>query len=158
MQEGHKYNILYVDDEESNLRIFQTAFKRLYNVTIASSAEDAVPLLKEKEFHLIITDQKMPKVTGVEFLAQILDEHPEPVRMVLTGFSDVSAIIDAINTGKVYKYITKPWSKQALKDIIDEGLSEYEKERQKKEQLLTLQKELEEQKRLIEQLKSQLVP
>lgn len=151
------YNILYVDDEESNLRIFQTAFKRLYNITIAASAEDAITLMKDNDFHLIITDQKMPKITGVEFLAKILDDYPDPVRMILTGFSDAEAIIGAINTGKVYKYITKPWSKSELHQIIEEALAEFQKERNKKKLIDELQSELEEKERIIKGLRSQIV-
>lgn len=151
--QSNDYNILYVDDEESNLRIFQTAFKRLYNVTTASSADDAIQLLKEKEFHLIITDQKMPKTTGVEFLAKILDDYPDPVRMILTGFSDAEAIIGAINTGKVYKYITKPWSKNELKGIIDEAILAFKKEQDKKILIKELQQQLEEKEAELQKLR-----
>ncbi|MGB0525157.1 MAG: response regulator, partial [Flammeovirgaceae bacterium] len=137
--------------------IFQTAFKRSYNITVAASAEEAIKLLKENEFHLIITDQKMPKVTGVEFLAQILDDYPDPVRMILTGFSDAEAIIGAINTGKVYKYITKPWNKSELKQIIEEALIEFNKERDKKSRIVALEQELEAKEQMIQELKAQLV-
>lgn len=152
----NEYNILYVDDEESNLRIFQTAFKRLYNITTASSAEKAIELLEEKEFHLIITDQKMPKVTGVEFLAKILDKYPDPIRMILTGFSDAEAIIGAINTGKVYKYITKPWNKSELRSTIEEALGEFKKERDKRSKLLELEQEVAAQNQLINELRAKV--
>ncbi|RMG65575.1 MAG: response regulator [Bacteroidetes bacterium] len=118
--------ILYIDDERQNLIAFKASFRRTYEVLTAQSGEEAIALLDtHPEVEVIISDQRMPSMTGVEFFERILPRHPEPVRMVLTGYSDVQAIIEAINKGQVYYYITKPWNHKELKLIIDKGLEAY---------------------------------
>jgi response regulator RpfG family c-di-GMP phosphodiesterase len=148
-----KYTILYVDDEESNLRIFKTAFKRYYKIHIATSAALGLELLKQEEVHLIVTDQKMPKMTGVQFLAELLHEHPKPVRIILTGFSDMNAIIDAINVSHVYRYVTKPWDKWAMKKVIDDALEVFQQEEDITKHISELQAENEELYQKISSLK-----
>lgn len=118
-------HILYVDDEEHNLTAFRATFRRNYTVHTALSAADGTAILREHPIEVIITDQRMPGVTGVQFLEQILTDHPEPIRMVLTGFADIEAIIDAINKGEVYRYITKPWEESDLKMIIDSAVETF---------------------------------
>lgn len=118
-------HILYVDDEEHNLTAFRATFRRNYTVHTALSAADGAAILREHPIEVIITDQRMPGVTGVQFLEQILADHPEPIRMVLTGFADIEAIIDAINKGEVYRYITKPWEEGDLKMIIDSAVETF---------------------------------
>lgn len=110
--------ILYVDDEAANLRTFKAAFRREFKIHLAESASDAIDILREKEVHVIVTDQRMPETTGVEFLQSINNEFPDQVRMILTGFSDLEAVIDAINSANVYRYITKPWDEDDLRDTI----------------------------------------
>jgi len=118
--------ILYVDDELENLTVFKAAFRRDYKVFTAVSAHDGVDILKTKSIKVIITDQRMPEVTGIEFLESVIPEYPESIRMILTGFSDVEAIIQAINKGQIYRYITKPWTKEELKVNIDNAIETYE--------------------------------
>ncbi|ELR70489.1 two-component response regulator [Fulvivirga imtechensis AK7] len=117
----NKPKILYVDDEENNLIVFKSSFRRFYEIYTASSAADGLKIIQENDISVIITDQRMPGMTGIEFLKQ-LPEDLLAIRMILTGFSDVSAIIEAINSGKVYRYITKPWDKDELKMTIDNAL------------------------------------
>lgn len=117
--------ILYVDDEEDNLTVFNSAFRRDYEVHLALSGQEGLEILKKQEIQLIITDQRMPEMTGIQFLEKIIPDYPDCIRMILTGFSDIEAIIQAINTGRVYRYITKPWSKEELKINIDKGLETY---------------------------------
>jgi serine phosphatase RsbU (regulator of sigma subunit) len=117
--------ILYVDDEEDNLTVFNSAFRRDYEVHLALSGREGMEILKKHEIHLIITDQRMPEMTGIQFLEKIIPDYPDCIRMILTGFSDIEAIIQAINTGRVYRYITKPWSKEELKINIDKALETY---------------------------------
>jgi signal transduction histidine kinase len=117
-----QFSILYVDDEQHNLNSFKAAFRRHYKILIANSASEALELLKTEIVHLIITDQRMPEMTGVEFLEHALQLYPESIRIILTGFSDVEDIIRAINTGRIYRYITKPWNEQELKMTIDLAL------------------------------------
>ncbi|WP_020532128.1 response regulator [Flexithrix dorotheae] len=140
---SEKYNILYVDDEESNLRIFRTAFRRHYNIFTASSALVGFEILRTEDIHLIISDQRMPNMTGSEFLSKVYLENPAPIRMILTGYSDMAAIVEAINSGKIYKYITKPWEKDKLKLIFDEALLHFENSSKSTERNKQLQKEVE---------------
>ncbi len=120
-----KTTILYVDDELDNLQVFKSAFRRKYDVITTQSPEEALQHLQEKEIPVIITDQRMPEMTGIELLAK-LPPKIETVRMILTGFSDVEAIIDAINRCNVYQYITKPWNRDELGIIIDNAVQRYQ--------------------------------
>lgn len=117
--------ILYVDDEEDNLTVFNSAFRRDYEVHLALSGQEGFEILKKHGIQLIITDQRMPEMTGIQFLEKIIPDYPDCIRMILTGFSDIEAIIQAINTGRVYRYITKPWNKEDLKINIDKALETY---------------------------------
>lgn len=123
-------SILYIDDEQDNLTVFYSAFRRNFKVYLANSGPEGLEVMKKQTIHLVIADQRMPEMTGIEFLEKIKLEYPDCIRMVLTGFTDVEAIIEAINKGRVYRYITKPWSKDDLKMIIDHALETYELKQQ----------------------------
>ena len=114
----NKIKILYVDDEVNNLNSFKATFRRDYDIKTAESGDEAIALVKENDFNVIITDQRMPNMTGVEFLEKIIPDHPEPMRILLTGYTDITAVVDAVNKGKIYHYITKPWEESALKIVI----------------------------------------
>lgn len=120
-QKNSNYNVLYVDDEAHNLTAFTAAFRRDYNIYTAISGVDGMEIFANNDIHVIVTDQRMPNMTGVQFLQRVPDE-PDNIRIILTGFSDIESIVDAINTGKVYRYITKPWDKNELKITIDNAL------------------------------------
>jgi response regulator RpfG family c-di-GMP phosphodiesterase len=126
-------HILYVDDEIHNLNAFKASFRRLYTVFTASSGEEAEEVLSKQEIHIIISDQRMPKMTGIEFFESILDKYPEPIRMLLTGYADINAVIDAINKGQVYKYFSKPWNDDELKQNIDKAYEVYSLRKENKE-------------------------
>jgi sensor histidine kinase YesM len=119
------FSILYVDDERPNLLSFKASFRRDYRIFTASSGKEALEIMDQQPIDLVISDQRMPEMTGVELLEQVLNRYPDPVRMVLTGYADIKAIIDAINKGKVYYYITKPWKHDELKLVIDNALEAY---------------------------------
>ncbi len=121
---NNKYGILYVDDEESNLRIFRRAFKRDYLLFTALSGEEAIQILEENasQIQLIITDQKMPQMTGVEFLEAILPKHEDKIRMILTGYSDISDIMHALNHCGIFRYMVKPWKKPEVLVSIEQAL------------------------------------
>jgi len=131
--DNEKSEILYVDDEETNLLGFSSAFRRFYTIYTAKSGSDAIGILKEHPtIKIIITDQRMPEMTGIQFLESIIPEYPDPIRMILTGFSDIEAIIKSINVGNVFRYLTKPWEEKDLKQIIDTAISVYDLESEKK--------------------------
>ncbi len=126
-----KPKILYVDDEEENLLVFKATFRKNYQIITASSAAEGLQLLVDNPVELVISDQRMPEMSGVDFLNSLPDK-PENVRMILTGYSDMEAIIEALNSGKIYKYIGKPWEKAELQKVIDQAL-QFQLERGKKE-------------------------
>lgn len=125
-REAHlKAPVLYVDDEESNLVLFERVFEDDYEIHTARSAREAIDILRRQAIHLVITDQRMPGMTGVQLLEVIQAEFPETVRMILTCYSEVDAIINAINMGRVYQYITKPWEENELRVVIDRALETF---------------------------------
>jgi PAS domain S-box-containing protein len=111
--------ILIVDDEEAILETMTFTFEDDYEVLTAASASRALELLDESgPVAVVISDQRMPEITGVEFLARVFERYPTTVRIILTGFADMDAIIRAINDGHVYAYITKPWEPDQLKQVV----------------------------------------
>ncbi|MFY0625842.1 MAG: response regulator [Reichenbachiella sp.] len=117
-----KYRILYVDDEEVNLRIFERAFKRYYEVFTAINGQDAIKLLQDHPMDLIMTDQRMPNMTGVELLLKIVPKYPNIVRMIMTGFSDEGEISKVDDEVGLDRFLVKPWNKDDLKDEFDKAL------------------------------------
>lgn len=113
-----KVAVLYVDDEINNLNSFKAVFRRDFQVYTAISGEEGQKILRENKIQVIITDQRMPEMTGVEFLESIIPEFPEPMRILLTGYTDIQAVIDAINKGQIYYYLNKPWDEQQLSVVI----------------------------------------
>jgi two-component system, NtrC family, response regulator HupR/HoxA len=121
-----KYELLLVDDELANLQKLQRTFMNQYNVHLAQSGEEALRILQKLPMDAIITDQKMPNMTGIEFLEFSQKIYPNLVRIVLTGFTEVDDLIAAINTGKVHKYITKPWEPDDLRLAVQDALEKME--------------------------------
>ena len=118
------YNILYIDDEVINLRVFKSVFRREYNVLIAHCGEDGLRILDENDIHLIITDQRMPNMTGVEFLKKVQKKIPTkpPNRIILSGFSKSKDIDVAIKKYSLYMFISKPWDVDDLRDKMNEAI------------------------------------
>jgi len=115
-----KASILYVDDELNNIQIFTGLFRRYYNVYSATSAKEAIKILNcTKHIEVIITDQRMPEVTGVDLLQSIISEFPDILRIILTGYTDVQALIRSINEGMIFYYLVKPWDEKHLHQVID---------------------------------------
>ncbi|MES2567704.1 MAG: hybrid sensor histidine kinase/response regulator [Bacteroidota bacterium] len=111
--------VLYVDDEENNLVAFRANFRKIYDVYTADSAKKALEILKETHIQILISDQRMPDITGVEFLEQTVELYPESIRLLITGQADIEVVIEAINRGQVSKYIQKPWDWDKLSIAID---------------------------------------
>ncbi len=126
-------NVLYVDDELNNLVSFKAVFRIKYNVFTALSAEEAIKILHEKPINIIITDQRMPQMKGVEFLESILDTFPDPIRILLTGYADMNAVIDAVNKGKIFHYLSKPWNEEELDMTINRAFEVYKQKMDEKE-------------------------
>lgn len=133
-------NVLYVDDEENNLSAFKASFRRYFNVYTALSATEAKVILSQNDIHVLITDQRMPETLGTELLAEAVVEYPDQIRILLTGFSDIEAIKDAINRGQIYHYLQKPWNDDALKETIENAYKIYHLK--KKQQDLSQQLQL----------------
>lgn len=127
-----KISVLYLDDEENNLTSFRASFRRDFEVHTTTRPAEAVDMLNNNEIHLIIADQKMPEISGVEFLELVKNEFPDPVRMLLTGYADIQAVIDAINRGQIYRYITKPWDEQELRMVLENAYEIFQTRRELK--------------------------
>jgi DNA-binding NtrC family response regulator len=125
--------VLYVDDEINNINSFKAAFRRDFEIFTAISAKEGRAILDSQEIGVIITDQRMPGMTGIEFLESILPIYPDTIRILLTGFSDINAVMDAINRGQVYKYLVKPWQNDELKMYIENALEIYNLRKENKE-------------------------
>jgi response regulator RpfG family c-di-GMP phosphodiesterase len=110
-----KTKILYLDDEENNLVAFKALFRREFDVFTTTSPQEAVAYLNENEVAIILSDQKMPGLSGVEFFELTLADFPNAVRIIVTGYADIEAVIDAINRGQVYRYVAKPWNENDLR-------------------------------------------
>jgi Signal transduction histidine kinase len=169
--------ILYIDDEPENLRGFQFLFKRFYKIFVAKSAKEGLEILKENPIKLILADQRMPEMSGVDFFEIAADLYPHAIRIILTGYSDIEAIIKAINKGKIFKYVTKPWDQDELRLIIDNALWSYnisaenrnlienlkeanlnleQKVKERTEEILKQKKEIEEQRDLAKHQRDQI--
>ena len=120
------YKIIVVDDEPNNLRVLERLFRHDYEVITAESGEEALRLLSEHDAALVITDQRMPNMTGVELLKRTADIRPHMVRIILTGYTDIETLVEAINSGLVYKYVTKPWNNEELRLTVNRALEHYE--------------------------------
>jgi adenylate cyclase len=140
-----KFSLLYVDDEEHNLISFEATFRKEYKVHTAKSAEDGIAAMRENDIKLVITDQRMPDMTGIQFLEKIAPEYPDTIRMILTGFSDIGVIIEAINSGRVFRYITKPWDENELRMTIENAKQLFGLQINNKELMTSLQQKVEEQ-------------
>src|SRR3989338_7321512 len=126
--EEKKINVLYVDDEIDNLNAFKAVFRRDFEVFIAESADEGMKIIenKENDIHIVLTDQRMPNITGVEFLASLVKDFPQIMRVLVTGYADLTTVIDAINKGEVYRYVSKPWDNVELKNLILQAFEVYD--------------------------------
>jgi CheY-like chemotaxis protein len=131
-----KLKILVVDDEPDNLDLLYRTFRRDFNVLKADSGVQALDILAtEGEVAVIISDQRMPEMKGTEFLSKTLPQFPDTVRIILTGFTDIEDLVEAINAGQVYKYITKPWDPGELKAVVQRAAETYDLLKQRTEEL-----------------------
>jgi response regulator RpfG family c-di-GMP phosphodiesterase len=133
MEQDSKIKVLYVDDEENNLIAFKASFRRDFTIFTAISAIAAKDILAENEINVLITDQRMPVTTGSELLAEVVKQYPDQIRILLTGFSDIDALKDAINLGQIYCYLQKPWDEEELRSTIKKAFEIYRLKREQEE-------------------------
>jgi response regulator RpfG family c-di-GMP phosphodiesterase len=136
LEKPKKPKMLVVDDEPDNLDLLYRTFRRDFNVLKADSGMQALELLSTQgEVAVIISDQRMPEMKGTEFLSKTLPQFPDTVRIILTGFTDIEDLVEAINSGQVYKYITKPWDPGELKAVVQRAAETYDLLKQRTEEL-----------------------
>lgn len=136
MERPKKPKMLVVDDEPDNLDLLYRTFRRDFQVLRAESGVRALEVLaSEGEVAVIISDQRMPEMKGTEFLSRTVPQFPNTMRIILTGFTDVEDLVEAINSGQVYKYITKPWDPSELKVVVQRAAETYELLKQRTEEL-----------------------
>lgn len=127
MPDDHKHRILLVDDEKGILKSLTRLLKELeIDLTTVTSGAEALEIIKDQEVSLIISDQRMPGMTGVELLGQCREVSPNTIRILLTGYADIDATVDAINTGAVRYYLNKPWDDDFLISRIRDSLELFE--------------------------------
>lgn len=120
-----KIKVLYVDDEPNNLISFKANYREFFEIYTADSAEAGRKILEKNEIHVLITDQRMPVQTGVQFLESVVKQQPQVMRIILTGYADLETVVEAINKGQIYKYIIKPFDFDDLKSTIESAYDQY---------------------------------
>src|ERR1051325_693470 len=125
--------VLFVDDDESNLLVCEAVCSDEFDVLTASSGAEALALMRTHEVAVVLSDQRMPVMSGVELLEQVRVEFPDAARVLVTAYSDVRAAIEPINRGRVRRYLKKPWEPSELKAELIDGLERYSTQRRIKE-------------------------
>ena len=124
---AYKHTVLCVDDEQNILHSLKRLLRKEgYQILTAGSGADGLKILKEHDVHLVITDQRMPEMSGTEFLAKVKENYPDIIRIVLSGYTEVDSITESINKGHIYKFMLKPWNDHNLKLEIKQGLEQYD--------------------------------
>ncbi|MEQ8552529.1 MAG: response regulator [Cyclobacteriaceae bacterium] len=139
VRKDKKYSLLYVDDETTNLRVFKSNFRKFFNVYTTANPVEAIDILAENDIQVIVTDQRMPEMTGTELLEKILPDYPDMIKIILTGFTDIEAIKDGINRCGIHKYITKPWNFDEMKGVLDRAMESYQQSQDSEEHLKDLE-------------------
>lgn len=137
---NHKIHVLYIDDEDNNLKSFRASLRKDFTVFTAIDADEGLKLASEEEIHVVIADQRMPGMTGTEFFEEMVKINPDPIRILLTGYSDIASVIDAINKGEVYRFIDKPWNIEQIKNSIKNAADIYFMRKELKDKNLKLEK------------------
>lgn len=134
--QASKLRLMVVDDESDNLDLLYRTFRREFEVFRADSGVKALQVLEQEgEMGIIISDQRMPRMSGTEFLSRTVQQYPDTIRILLTGYTDVEDLVGAINEGKVFKYITKPWSAQELETVVRQAAETYRMVKQRTDEL-----------------------
>src|SRR3954469_16543395 len=137
---SRKHSLLIVDDEVDVLESLRHLFHRSYRVLTASSGDLALETLRKNEVHLILSDQRMPGMSGDVFLSHARRLQPDAIRMLFTGYADIQAVINAVNEGNIFRYILKPWDAVELEGVIRQATEQYELLAERKRLIAELQK------------------
>lgn len=121
-----RHNLLVIDDETEIVKALNRQFRRTYTVHMAESAQAGYEIMKAVPIQVIISDQRMPGMNGSEFFRKVKHEYPDAIRLLLTGYADVQAVIAAINDGNIFRYITKPWDPVELDTIVREAFDRHD--------------------------------
>ena len=147
--------ILFVDDELSILSTLKRLLRREpYDILTADSGQQGLDILAEKSVNIVISDMRMPHMSGAEFLQQVKQHYPQTKRIIMSGYADIEAVVDAVNKGGICHFISKPWDNDELKTIICDLVAD--KQNQESQQIQTLQTIIREQQQEINTLKSAL--
>jgi response regulator RpfG family c-di-GMP phosphodiesterase len=142
MKSAPKHTLLVVDDEPDVCDSVYDLLRREFRVLKARSAAEGIELMRKHEVHIIMTDQRMPQITGVELLSKIRQGHPRAVRMLFTGYADVESVIAAINQGHIFQFVKKPWRPEDLEAAVREAAAEYDRLVEQAEEIHRLRGEL----------------
>ncbi len=126
MSKTKKHPILLVDDEPEILYSLQGLLRREFELYTAESGSQALEILRQHPIHVIMSDQRMPEMTGVQLMHRVKTEHPEAIRIVFTGYADIRAVVEAINNVGLYRYITKPWDPDELIEVLHQAAARYD--------------------------------
>jgi DNA-binding NtrC family response regulator len=138
MADHRKHPILIVDDEPDILFSLKGLLRREFELYTAESAREALKILAERSVHVVMTDQRMPETTGIELLGVVKQEYPDAIRIVFTGYADIKAVVDGINKGGLYRYITKPWDPDDLTALLHEAAARYDELAERQQLLIDL--------------------
>ncbi|MFO0908257.1 MAG: response regulator [Isosphaeraceae bacterium] len=127
MSPPQKHCLLVVDDEPNVCDSVYDLLRREFRVLKATSAEEGYRLMQEEEVHIVMSDQRMPQISGVELLASVKSRYPQAIRMLFTGFADIESIIAAINQGHIYQFLKKPWQPEDLEIAVRQAAAEYDR-------------------------------
>jgi DNA-binding NtrC family response regulator len=153
MNDRSKHPILLVDDEPEILFSLKGLLRREFELHTAESGREALEVLERHAIHVIMTDQRMPEMTGVQLMHRAKTEHPEAIRIVFTGYADIKAVIDAINNGGLYRYITKPWDPDELIGVLHEATARYDELAERKRLLADLRNHVSQGQKLVNDLR-----
>ena len=120
------FRVIVVDDEPEQLQVFRLNFKRDFDLHLAASGAEALEMLRSAEAAVLLTDQRMPNMTGVDLLVQAKEVRPDTVRIVVTAYKDAASILDAVNKGDVYRYVVKPWNVDEMRITIRRAIERYQ--------------------------------
>jgi two-component system response regulator AtoC len=120
-----KFPVLVVDDESDNLDAFRFTFGKTFTLHLAGSGEEALALARAHDMAVVVTDQRMPRMTGLELLRAVRDVRPDAIGIIVTAFTDVEVLIESINLGRIYRYVTKPWDSKELRGILIQAVERF---------------------------------